>query len=114
MFTLRSLIAVALAAAFSFPSSLLVATDLSLPFSNASEISRSYASSFDDSYTSIQMIPRRLAARNRCLQEIVIFFIYMGRDNHLVRFSDERLRSLLRACRPAVRCGPSLYNELYH
>ena len=76
MFTLRSFIAVALAAAFSFSSSLFVATDLSSPFSKAFRTFSSYASSFDIWFTFMQMISRGFATRNGGLQEIVVFFFH--------------------------------------
>ena len=78
MFTLRSLSAVALAAAYSFSSSPFMATDLSPPFQKTFKTFRSQASGFDIWLTFVQMASCGFAARNGRLQEIVVFFFDNG------------------------------------
>jgi len=75
MLTLRSLIAVALAAALSFSSSTFVATDFSWPFSKACKIFSSYESSVDIWLTFLQMISRGFAAWNNSLKEVVVLLL---------------------------------------
>ena len=76
MFTLRSLIAVALAAALSLSISLFVATDFSSPFSKLRKIFSSYASRVDIWFTFAQIISRSPAAWDDGFQEVVVFFLY--------------------------------------
>src|SRR5215208_4852432 len=82
MFTLRSLIAVARAAALNLDSSAFVATDFSVPFSNADSNSVSYASVFGILLTLTQIVTCCLAAGDDGLEEVVIILLD---ERHQVR-----------------------------
>src|SRR5665647_417239 len=75
MFTRRSLMPVARAAALNLASSALVATDLSVPLSKATRISSSYASIFGIGFTILQVVPCRFATGNDGLEEEVVFIL---------------------------------------
>src|SRR5665648_221512 len=75
MFTRRSLMPVARAAALNLASSALVATDLSVPLSKATRISSSYASIFGIGFTLLQVVPCRFATGNDGLEEEAVFVL---------------------------------------
>mgnify|MGYP003541645654 CR=1 FL=1 len=78
MFTLRSLMAVARAAALNLDNSAFVATDFSVPLSNADSNSVSYASVFGILFTLTQIASCCLAAGDDGLQEVVVLFLDEG------------------------------------